>query len=214
MPRRNAEHMAAQRERILRAVFECIAERGVERTSIADIRRRAGLSAGALYVHFSNKDEMVAEALRYGSMTEATLPDSWPEFLKVASSLRSQLGFDIATVARIRLHMHAESVRPGPLHDLHRPILERNLDLLAERLAHLAHRGEIRLKMSPRQTAVSISALIDGALFIGLATDRPLKELEPEIQAALACLVETPQPSPKSPPPRPAGRPPAPDPAR
>lgn len=190
MPKRNPEHMSAQRERILRAVIECIADKGVERTSILDIRRKAGLSAGALYVHFANKDEMVAEALRYGSMTEATLPDTWTGFIRTASSLESQLGFDIETVVRIRLHLHAESVRPGRLHDLYRPILEGNLALLTDRLQRLADKGEIRLRMSARLTAVSMSALIDGMLWTALATDQALADLQPDIHAALSCLVE------------------------
>lgn len=192
MPKRDPEHMAAQRERILRAVIVCIAEKGVERTSITDICRKAGLSAGALYVHFANKDDIIAETLRFGSLTETTLPDTWEGFVAVASSLESQMGFDIETIVRNRLHLHAESVHPGSLHDVYQPILERSLNLFADRLQRLSDKGEITLKMSARQTAVSMSALIDGMLWIALATDRPLEDLQPEIVAALKCFVTLP----------------------
>lgn len=194
MPKRDSEHMSAQRERILRAVIACIADKGVERTSIADIRRKAGLSAGALYVHFTNKDDMVAEALRYGSLTETTLPHTWPELVEMISSLRNQMGFDIETVVRSRLHLHAESVHPGPLHEAYRPTLERSLDLFAQRLQELADKGEIRLRMGARQTAMSMSALIDGMLWIALASDRPLTELGTELGAGLSCLVDVAEP--------------------
>jgi AcrR family transcriptional regulator len=192
MPKRDPEHMSAQRERIVRAAILCIADKGVERTTIADIWRKAGLSAGSLYVHFTNKNDIIAAALRYGSMTEASLPETWEAFVAMASSLDRQLGFEIETVVRNRLHLHAESVHPGHLHDVFRPILEQSLGLFAEQLQRLADKGEIRLRMSARQTAVSMSALIDGLLWIALATDRPLQDLQPEIAAGLRCFVETP----------------------
>ncbi|MFD1961006.1 TetR/AcrR family transcriptional regulator [Novosphingobium panipatense] len=40
--------------------------KGVEGMSLADIRKECELSTGAIYTHFSNKEEIVAEALRYG----------------------------------------------------------------------------------------------------------------------------------------------------
>jgi AcrR family transcriptional regulator len=192
MPKRDARHMSAQRERIVRAVIECIADKGVERTSVADICRKAGLSSGALYVHFANKDEIVAEALRYGSMTETTLPDSWGELVSMIAGLESQMGFDIRTIARNRLYLHAESMSPGILHDVYRPILQKTLSVFAEKLQQLADRGEITLRMSAAQTAASISAFIDGMLWIALATDRPLEELKPELAAGLTCFVTIP----------------------
>ncbi len=189
MPKRDTEHMDAQRERIVRAVIECISEKGVERTSIVDICRKTGLSAGALYVHFANRDEIIAAALHYGSMTETTLPDSWDELVTMITSLDDQMGFDIKTVARNRLHLHAECVHPGKLHDLYRPILEKTLSVFATQLQRLADRGEITLKMNATQTAMSISAFIDGMLWIALATDRPLEELRSELADGLSCLV-------------------------
>jgi hypothetical protein len=121
-------------------------------------------------------------------LTETTLPDAWPELVTMISSLRNQMGFDIETVVRSRLHLHAESVHPGRLHNAYRPTLERSLDLFADRLQQLANRGGIGLRMSARQTAMCMSALIDGMLWIALASDRPLKGLGPEIAAGLACL--------------------------
>lgn len=59
------DHMNAQRERIILAALGCIARKGVEGTSMADIWKEAGLSAGALYVHFRNKNDLVAQCLRF-----------------------------------------------------------------------------------------------------------------------------------------------------
>ena len=83
MPKRDPIHMSAQRERIVRATIGCIADKGVERTSITDICRKAGMSVGAIYVHFANKQEIVAAALSYGSMEAVDLPGDWPLPLRV-----------------------------------------------------------------------------------------------------------------------------------
>src|SRR3954465_11713079 len=121
MPKRDAAHMSAQRERIIRATIECIGEKGIERTSVSDICETADLSPGALYVHFANKDEIILAALRYGTLTEASLPNTWEEFKEVASSVDEQLGFDVATVVRLRLHLHAESAHHGRVHEVYKP---------------------------------------------------------------------------------------------
>lgn len=192
MPKRDAAHMGAQRERIIRAAIECIADKGIERSSISDICERAELSAGALYVHFHNKDEIILAALRYGTLTEASLPDTWQEFKEMCSSLDDQLDFDIVTVVRNRLHLRAESARPGKLHDLYKPFLETSVRLLAERLQLFADRKEISLRMDARQTALSISAFIDGMLWNALATDRSFEETRAALAEGLEMFVVRP----------------------
>lgn len=189
MPKRDAAHMGAQRERIIRAAIECIADKGIERSSISDICERAELSAGALYVHFSNKDEIIVAALHYGTLTETSLPETWEEFKTMVSSLDDQLDFDITTVIRNRLHLHAESARPGRLHDLYKPFLETSVRLLAERIQLFADRKEIGLRMDARQTALSISAFIDGMLWNALATDRPFAETRAALAEGLEMFV-------------------------
>jgi AcrR family transcriptional regulator len=193
MPKRDAAHMGAQRERIIRAAIECIADKGIERSSISDICERAELSAGALYVHFSNKDEIIVAALHYGTLTETSLPDTWEEFKTMVSSLGNQLDFDITTVVRNRLHLHAESARPGKLQDLYKPFLETSVRLLAERIQLFADRKEISLRMDARQTALSISAFIDGMLWNALATDRPVEETRAALAEGLEMFVVRPE---------------------
>jgi AcrR family transcriptional regulator len=193
MPKRDAAHMGAQREKIIRAAIECIADKGIERSSISDICERAQLSAGALYVHFSNKDEIIVAALHYGTLTETSLPDTWEEFKAMVSSLEDQLDFDMTTVIRNRLHLHAESARPGKLHDLYKPFLETSVRLLAERIQLFADRKEISLRMDARQTALSISAFIDGMLWNALATDRSFEETGAALAEGLEMFVLRPE---------------------
>ena len=180
--------MTAQRTRILRATIECIAEKGVEGTSIASICKRADLSAGALYVHFRNKDDILAETVRYG-VQASDFPDDWPSFKAAMVSFEDQHGFDIVTVVRTRLHLNAEFVRSGRLHDMGRPLLQQTLSALAAHLQRMHDSGRVQLRFSAGQTAVNISAFIDGMLWIALAGDRPLDEICAEMSAGLDCFV-------------------------
>lgn len=189
MPKRDAAHMAAQRERIVRATIECIAEHGIEGSSIQDICRAAGLSVGAVYVHFRNKEEIVEAALRYGSVKPGELPDNWSDFKTMVVSFEPQMGFDMVTVVRNRLNLHAECVRAGKLHDTYKPIVEESMQVLTEAIQKMADNGSMKLKMSARETALCVSAFIDGMLWTALATDRPFEDLRPELAAGLELFV-------------------------
>jgi AcrR family transcriptional regulator len=54
--------MATRRQAILDAALAAFSERGVEATTIDDIRRRSGASVGSIYHHFGDK-EGLADAL-------------------------------------------------------------------------------------------------------------------------------------------------------
>ena len=60
MPRVSDEHRASRREQILAAGWRCVAREGFHKTSMADVIRESGLSAGAVYLYFRSKDEIIA----------------------------------------------------------------------------------------------------------------------------------------------------------
>lgn len=53
------------RDRILEAGAQAFAEHGFEGTTLADIAGRCGVSAPAIYNHFSNKDEVLVEVAKW-----------------------------------------------------------------------------------------------------------------------------------------------------
>lgn len=189
MPKRDPEHMNAQRERIIQATLACIARKGVEKSSIADIWKEAGLSAGALYVHFKNKSDLITQCLRYSRTQLDEPPATWDALKARLLEFETGIGSDATTVARIRVNLHAEAMNSEELHDILRPILEEQFVILTEWIDALARSGSIALRMSARQTAAAISAQIDGMLWIALASDRPLDEALREIAQVLDCFV-------------------------
>ena len=61
--RKSAEHARATRGALVQLAGELFAERGYIETSIRDISRHASVTSGAIYGHFRNKAELLAEAI-------------------------------------------------------------------------------------------------------------------------------------------------------
>ena len=70
MPRVSDEYMTRRREEILEAARACFVREGFHATSMRDIYRECGLSAGAVYNHFASKEEIV-RALSEARLREA-----------------------------------------------------------------------------------------------------------------------------------------------
>ncbi|MFD4599211.1 TetR/AcrR family transcriptional regulator [Streptomyces sp. NPDC058464] len=59
MPKVTQQYMDARREQILDAARRCFLRDGFHSTSMQDLFAESGLSAGAVYRHFTSKDEMI-----------------------------------------------------------------------------------------------------------------------------------------------------------
>jgi AcrR family transcriptional regulator len=76
MPRVTPEHSAARRQQILDAAHACFLRDGFHQTSMADIQRESGLSAGAIYIYFKGKDEIILGiAFQILETVESLIPD-------------------------------------------------------------------------------------------------------------------------------------------
>lgn len=59
MPRLTESRRTARREQIASAAMRCFATKGFASTSMADIIKECGLSAGSIYSHFDSKTDLV-----------------------------------------------------------------------------------------------------------------------------------------------------------
>lgn len=62
MPRLSAAQEQQVRDRIIRAAVEVFSEKGYHRATIADVVGRSGLSVGAIYTHFTGKEELFLQS--------------------------------------------------------------------------------------------------------------------------------------------------------
>jgi AcrR family transcriptional regulator len=59
LPKISDEKQQERRDRILEAAETCFARSGFHRTTMSDICREAGISAGALYLYFDSKEALI-----------------------------------------------------------------------------------------------------------------------------------------------------------
>ena len=59
MPKLKPDTQRARREHILDAAEQCFARAGFHATTMQDICREAGISAGALYLYFNSKEALI-----------------------------------------------------------------------------------------------------------------------------------------------------------
>ncbi len=71
MPRVSDEHLERRRRQIMDAALRCFARKGFHETSMQDVFRESGLSAGAVYRYFKSKNELV-QAITAGETAPVT----------------------------------------------------------------------------------------------------------------------------------------------
>ena len=72
MPKVTEAHLEAQRQQVLDPAFACFARQGFHQTTMDDICRETGLSAGALQRYFQSKEKII-EAVCEGYRQANTL---------------------------------------------------------------------------------------------------------------------------------------------
>jgi TetR/AcrR family transcriptional regulator, transcriptional repressor of aconitase len=63
MPKISEEQRQARRDQILAAAWRCFGRKGIHATSMEEIIREADLSAGAVYLYYKGKDELILAAI-------------------------------------------------------------------------------------------------------------------------------------------------------
>ncbi|MFJ8294354.1 TetR/AcrR family transcriptional regulator [Streptomyces sp. NPDC094447] len=123
MARVSQEHLDARRRQILDGAGRCFARNGFHATSMQDVLREVGLSAGAVYRYFRGKDEIIgaiaSEAFAgiRGAFEEAsrTTPPPTPDVL-IGAVFRLFLeerieGADGQAFARLIIQVWTETLR-------------------------------------------------------------------------------------------------------
>ena len=64
MPARSPNYMSDKREHIVSATISCLEKLGLSQTSMTDVCAEANISRGALYIHFTSKDELLEAVIK------------------------------------------------------------------------------------------------------------------------------------------------------
>jgi TetR/AcrR family transcriptional regulator, transcriptional repressor of aconitase len=113
MPKVSEAHRAARRAQILDAAAACFARDGFHRTSMQDIVRESGISAGLVYRYFTGKDDVIAAIVEQWHDQRRQFVDSAPDARATAYLDYLRAVGDPAASDRLRLGVQvwAEALR-------------------------------------------------------------------------------------------------------
>lgn len=176
MPRVSPEHTAARREQILEGAWRAFARSGFHRTTMQDVIRESGLSAGAVYSYFRSKDDIVTAA---GELLQTELVDALESLLAdpdaapspadaVEHILRHALAFavrpDGTDLTRIAISVWAESLRDEHLLRIIRTPYGRIRELMTELARRRRDAGLLPPDADPEAVGAALFSLLPGFL--------------------------------------------------
>jgi len=197
---RQQQRSALSTRRLLDACAALIAERGFERTTLADIGRRAGYSQGLVTRRFGSKANLMVVLVermtaRYGSDRIAETIGNRTGAAAVTHIVR-QIREDARRSPESLRSFYAlmyEGVKPVPaLHDRLRDLNREFLDKLVEVLAAGLDAGTVRPGTDPVAAATMVASCLRGIAFFwlldpeGFDIVHELESLARQLDAALA----------------------------
>jgi AcrR family transcriptional regulator len=125
-----------QRERIVTALVDTVAERGYNATTVANLTKAASVSRRTFYEHFADKEacflaayEMVAEHIRASMQAAAASFGEWPQ--QVRAALGTMLSFLAAEPELARLTMIEPVAAGGEVAARHRASMQGFVEITA-----------------------------------------------------------------------------------
>jgi len=172
-----------QRERIITALVDTVAERGYNATTVAHITKAASVSRRTFYEHFADKEacflaayEMVAGHIRGSMKAAADSFEEWPQ--KVRAALATLLRFLAGEPELARLVMIEPVAAGGEIASRHRATLAGFAEVLKAGRPERA--GERSLPEATEETVVGgILSLIVREISAGQAAK--LEKLLPDL---------------------------------
>jgi hypothetical protein len=164
MPKRDESYMNRQREMLTAAALDCFLQKGLPETSMRDIAKRAYVSLGTLYVHFSDKNELVLAACRYSNVRSPVKPcKTWSEYIlrgRVAKAkIRTDAGrSSIRLSHQIAAELTMKKKKPPEYFETY----AETLNIIRTQLRILHQNGEISLPLGLEQTVLVHMLLANG----------------------------------------------------
>lgn len=195
MPKISDEKRAARRAQILEAAWTCFQKEGLHATTMDDIIRTSGLSAGAVYSYYPSKDELILAAVTtsLSGLTALVAPLLQAKLAPAPARLLQQIaetidGFTVRQgydLKRVALLGWAEAQRNERLRETMRGFYLAFRGQLEQTLGRAAEADHLERDMSGRDAAKALLAMIVGFV----VQDALLGDVEPEeLSRGLAAL--------------------------
>jgi AcrR family transcriptional regulator len=192
MPARTAEYMEDRRAHIVSATMACIRRLGLAATSLTDICTEAGISRGALYVHFGSRDEILAGVVgRLEEESSAAFVFDNAQALRKSlhAQLRRLTQAKASPMATLEMELLVESRSNEALQAaLARGVATRYRGFEAG-LAQLAEAGQLRPGVQVREAAHAVLSFLTGLIFNAQASRLPAALHAAALELVLAPIL-------------------------
>ena len=198
MPKLNPVTQAARRAHILDAAERCFARTGFHRTSMQDICKEAGVSAGALYVYFASKEELIAgisERDRAKLADELAALAGMPDLAAALGKLGEHYTLEQPKHKRLMcIEIGLEATRNPAVGEIYHAVDRFVHESFTQLFERAEKEGRIRPALPPRELARIVCILGDG-MFWRRAVDPQFdaKSVLPAITAIVAGLLNAPE---------------------
>lgn len=166
MPKLSDEQQELRRSRILDAAEACFARAGFHRTSMQDICREAGISAGALYLYFDSKEALIrgiTDRNREGVLQSFAELSGGENFLEAMAEVMEDCIFNQPLHhSRLYLDIGAESTRNPAVAETVRRCDCQILGALTELLERAEAEGRIRPLLPIPDIVAAMNVVADG----------------------------------------------------
>lgn len=175
MARRTKEDAQETREDILDAAEDCFLERGLSRTSLEAIAARAGVTRGAVYWHFKNKDEVLEAMVNrvsvpfFHGLERVSRADGTTPLRDLRELLYTSFA-DLSKVERVRralevIELRCEVAAKGDMISrLRQSGMRQTQARISAAFARAEALGQLREGMAAESCARSLHFVISGAL--------------------------------------------------
>ncbi|HEY3557049.1 MAG TPA: TetR/AcrR family transcriptional regulator [Kribbella sp.] len=170
MPKVTEEHRLARRAQIVAAARTCVISEGFHKTTMADVIRESGLSAGAVYGYFKSKEEIV------GAIAEdalGTIDELFEKILATEQPLTPLAALEatiehVVTVAqrpggdvtRVAVQAWAEALRNESI----REVAQDKYLRLRDHFLQIARRAQADGTLDPDVAAEDVAAVMFGMI--------------------------------------------------
>lgn len=176
MPKVVPEYKEEARKKIIDAGLEVMSRKGYYNTTMDDIAAHLGVSKGALYLYFKNKDELVAAIvenfhIKNRDSARETFPTqtplkAWYDFFDRIVTFDPEYSAFIFEIA-------AMAVRNDVIRESYSDDLKQSLEMASNGIACQQRSGLVRSDIDPRTLAVAIIAIFSGLRTLAIAGVEP-----------------------------------------
>jgi AcrR family transcriptional regulator len=170
MPKVKPERLAARRDEILEAAETCFARQGFHQTTIQDVIRESGLSAGCIYTHFASKEDLIqAIGERRHARDSALFAASGEEVhpLEILRAIARAFIHDLQKEKglrsrRVALQLWAEALRDEVIHEQVTSGIRKPISDIVDLLRRGQRLGLVDPAINPRTVARTFVAMFQG----------------------------------------------------